>query len=262
MSARERSATALGWSVLVAVAVLPVLVIAVQAVSSQWFFPELLPPEWTLSSVRRIVTDAANRSALGQTLLVSLAATLVTMVVAVPAARALALGGLRHRGLLLVAFLVPLALPSVAVAMGLNVALLRTGIAGGVVAVVVAHLIVTVPYAVILLTAALTRYDLGYERQAAVLGARPWRIIGRVFLPVAAPAIFATAAVTFVVSWGQYLLTLLPGGGRVITLPLLVLNAANGGNPAAATSVALAAAIPPAIAILIVVRRLDRLVGT
>ena len=165
-------------------------------------------------------------------------------------------------GVAFIAVLIPLtihpgqaSLP-VAVAMGLNVAFLRVGLDGGIVPVVLAHQMVTLPYAVLIMWAALTRYDPAFERQAMLLGASPQRVVAQVFVPLAASALLVTAAITFVVSWGQYLLTLLPGGGRLLTLPVLVLNAANGGNPTAGATLALIAAIPPALAILLVVRRL------
>jgi putative spermidine/putrescine transport system permease protein len=257
----RRAGTAAGWAVLLVLTGLPLLTIAVQAFARGWFFPDLVPGDWTAEQVRRLVEDPRTRSAFTDSLRVSVLATALAMALAVPAARALALGRMRRAGPLAAAFLVPTVLPPVALAMGLNVAVLRAGAEGGVWTVAVAHLVVTLPYGVLILTAALTRYDATLERQAAVLGAGPRRILLRVFLPVAAPALATTAALVFVVSWGQYLLTLLPGAGRVTTMPVLVLAASTGGNPTATAALALATAVPPAVAVLLVVRHLDALAG-
>ncbi len=255
----RRGVSALGWLLLGGLAVLPLIVIGVQALATRWFFPDLVPQEWTFASVRGLASGGATRSAVFESLVVSLTAALASVLLAIPAARSLALGRLRHARLVGLGFLLPTVIPPVALAMGLNVVLLKADLAGTRAAVIFAHLVATLPYAVLVLTAALTRYDVAYERQAAVLGAGAGRILGRVFLPLALPAIMVCAALAFTVSWSQYLLTLLPGGGRVITLPVLLLVASDGGNPTAAAALALATAIPPAIAILLVVRRLDAL---
>ena len=255
----RRAGSALGWIVLGGLAVLPLVVIGIQAVATRWFYPDLVPHEWTLSAVRGLTSQDTIRSAAVESLVVSLTATLASVLLAIPAARSLALGRLRHARVVGLGFLLPTVIPPVALAMGLNVALLKADLAGTRAAVIFAHLVATLPYAVLVLTAALARYDVAYERQAAVLGAGVGRILGRVFLPLALPAIMVCAALAFTVSWSQYLLTLLPGGGRVITLPVLLLAASDGGNPTAAAALALAAAVPPAIAILLVVRRLDAL---
>lgn len=256
---QARGLSVAGWLALASLAVLPLLALGVQALSAGWFFPELVPREWTLSAVRRLAADSGARRAMRDSLVVGALVTVISVGLAVPAARALCLGGLRNARLAGVLFLLPTVLPPVALAMGLNVLLLRAGTPGGIASVVVAHLVATLPYAVLVLAGALTRYDAGFERQATVLGASPARVIARVFLPLATPAIAVTAALAFVVSWSQYLLTLLPGGGRIITMPVLLLSAASGGNPTATAALALVVAVPPAVAILLVVRHLDRI---
>lgn len=259
MSGPRRTYTTMAWAFLVAFTVLPIIALTTQAVATRWFFPDLVPREWTLDAFRRLAGNSETRSALADSLVIGGAVTVVSMCLAIPAARALVIGRMPRARVFGLVFLLPAALPPVAVAMGLEVFLLRIGVTGGLGAVVVAHLVATLPYAVLVFAAALTRYDTGYERQAAVLGAGQVRIVVRVFLPLATPAILVTAVLTFVVSWSQYLLTLLPGGGRVVTLPVLLLGASGGGNPTAAAALALITAVPPAIAILLVVRHIDGL---
>ena len=255
---RDRLITVGGWTAVALTTLVPLLVLSTQAVATRWFFPDVVPAEWTGDALGRVLTDGATRSAFGTGLLVSLVVALLALALAIPAARALALGELRRTGLAAVAFLIPTVLPPVALAMGLSVAMLRAGFAGSVAAVVVAHLVVVLPYTVLILAAALTRYDVGYERIATGLGASSGRVLVHVFVPIALPGIAVSAALAFVVSWSQYLLTFLPGQGRTVTLPVLVLSAVNGGNPTIAAALALVAAVPPAIAVLLVIRHLDR----
>lgn len=248
----------LAWVALVGALGIPLAALAVQAATTGWFFPDLVPDQWTTDGISDVTSSGATLRALRDSLLVSLTVTVVSLALAVPAARALAFGPPRRRALLAALFALPVALPPLALGMGLEVAFLRTGVSWGPAAVVIAHLAATLPYAVLLLTAALRRYEVGFELQALGLGVRPGAVLRRVFLPLALPALAVTSALTFIVSWSQYLLTFLPGGGRVVTMPVLVLGSVGGGNPTTAAALALAAALPPMVAVLAVVRHLDR----
>jgi putative spermidine/putrescine transport system permease protein len=78
----------------------------------------------------------------------------------------------------------------------------------------------------------------------------------RVSLPLLAPGIAVAALFGFLASWTQYVLTLLVGGGQVVTLPLLVFAAAAGGNPATTAGLALLLALPPMLAVALTARAL------
>lgn len=249
----------LATAFVIAVLAGPLLVLAVQAVAKAWFYPQVVPSTWTLTPLARLAQSPPIRQAVVTSLAVSTAATVLSLALAIPAARAIAVGTAGRR--LAVVFAIPVVLPPLALAMGLDVVFLRAGFALGAVTVTLAHLVATLPYAVLLLSAALLRYDTGYERQALALGASRSAVLFRVFLPLAMPAIAVSAALTFLVSWGQYLLTLLPGGGATTTLPVLVLAAVRGGNPAAGAALALVAAVPPMVAIVAVTRHLERPLG-
>jgi len=60
----------------------------------------------------------------------------------------------------------------------------------------------------------------------------------------------------FLISWGQYILTLLIGGGNIVTLPMLLFSAASGNDPVITSALALAFAIPAILALIIALRYL------
>ena len=82
----------------------------------------------------------------------------------------------------------------------------------------------------------------------ASLGARPWRILWRLRLPMLAGPLAATAAVGFAVSIGQYLPTLLLGGGRIVTLTSEAVALSSGGNRRIVGAYGLAQAFWPGLA--------------
>ncbi|MGD9754720.1 MAG: ABC transporter permease [Acidimicrobiia bacterium] len=248
MSAAARRA---GRTLAVSAWLLPLAVLGVQALSRRWFFPQLLPGTWTFAPLRAVLTDDRTMAAVGRGLAVGVAVTAIALVAAWPAARLLATAGATGRGLIFAVLFLPSLLPAVGLAIGVNTVLLRTPLSSGLPAVVVAHLVPALPYAVALLTAAFARLDPDRERQAALLGASAWQRLRLVVLPAVAGGVAAAAVLVFLVSWSQYLLTLLAGGGRVVTVTMLLFNALAGGNPSSIGSLALVAAAPSVLALAV-----------
>lgn len=247
----------LGGLVLLQVVLLaPMAVLVVHAVSQRWFWPEVLPATWTPEPFARLVRDPRTVEATATGLVVSSSATVLALLVGVPAARALGLRRFRGRSLALALVVLPTTVPPLAVALGLDVAFLRLGLAGTVLGVVLVHLLPVLPYVVLALVGVFERYDEAYEWQAATLGAGPLTRLVRVSLPLLAPGIAVAALFGFLASWTQYVLTLLVGGGQVVTLPLLVFAAAAGGNPATTAGLALLLALPPMLAVALTARAL------
>jgi putative spermidine/putrescine transport system permease protein len=83
--------------------------------------------------------------------------------------------------------------------------------------VVFVHLIPAAPYAVLILAGAFANYDADYEAQARTLGAGPLRVLWYVTLPALAPSLVVAGLFAFLISWSQYVLTLLIGGGQVLS---------------------------------------------
>jgi len=92
--------------------------------------------------------------------------------------------------------------------------------------VVIAVVHVYLPFAVLPIYAALRAIDPARERAAAGLGAAPWRVFVHVTLPLAAPGLIAAFTLLFILSMGLYLTPVILGGNFVVTLPMLITDAA------------------------------------
>ena len=157
----------------------------------------------------------------------------------------------------LVLFL-PTVVPPLAIGMGLNILFLQAGLAGTFSGVVLAHLIPTLPYVIFTLAGGYARYDENFEFQSLVLGASQARTFFTVTLPLIAPSLVVAALFAFLISWSQYLLTLLIGSGRIITLPILLFSAASGGNPVTIATISLIFLAPPVLIIAATAQQLNR----
>lgn len=234
----------------------PALALLLAAGSERWFFPQLLPRPWTLGPLLSQLGDPRTRAAIATSLLIAGAVTGLALLVGLPAAYVLGLRRFRGRALALLLIFLPGAVPPLATGMGLNILFLRLGLAGGVPGVVLVHLVPVLPYTIFALLGVFARYDEGFAQQARSLGASWLQTLWRVTLPLSGPGIVVAALFAFLVSWSQYVLTLLIGGGRVITLPLLLFAAVSGGRPASIAALALIFAAPPLLAIALAARAL------
>jgi putative spermidine/putrescine transport system permease protein len=218
-------------------AILPLGIAVVGSVAWQWYWPLLLPEEWTTRAWRYV---AAGSGGIGSALVTGGALALivagVAVAIALPAARALALHTFRGKRFVLFALLLPMLAPPLAAAMGLHSVLLRAGFSDSFAGVALVHLIPAVPYATLVLAGTFSGFDPDWEAQARTLGASAWRVWTRVTLPAIAPGLALAAILAFLVSWSQYVLTLLVGGGRVLTLPLVLVAFQRGGDEAVAAA--------------------------
>ena len=112
------------------VLLLPLLPLVIWAFSQRWLFPEVLPAEWGLPAWRYLLNPGTRVvEALANSLAVALIVTLLSLMIALPAGRALGLA--RFRGKTAVEFLIlaPTVVPAFAVAMGIQVQFIRYGLA-------------------------------------------------------------------------------------------------------------------------------------
>jgi putative spermidine/putrescine transport system permease protein len=236
----------------------PLGLFIVYAFSSRWFFPQPFPAEWTTTAVARTFNDSRVFTALRDSLGIAIIVSLLSLIIGFPAARVLGLRQFRGRQVAWLALFLPTVVPPLAIGMGLNILFLRIGLAGSILGVVLAHLVPTLPYVIFTLAGAYSRFDENYEFQSLVLGASPLRTFLTVTLPLIAPSLVVAALFSFLISWSQYLLTLLIGSGQIITLPILLFSAASGGNPVTIAVLSLIFIAPPVLVIATTARQLTR----
>ncbi len=227
---------------------LPLAPLVLWASSDTWRGASPLPQEWGLQAFTASLGDGATEALLG-----SLAIGVVVAALATPAgamaARALRLGTLRRPRLVAALLLAPVALPPFAVVMGLDVVLLRLHVPAAL-GVVLVLTVAALPYTTYVMRAAYVSYEFDYEDEARTLGASDRAIWWRVRLPLLAPGIAGATFLAFLVGWSDYIVTLLVGGGRLVTLPILIASTASGtGSEPRTAALSIAALAPPTLAL-------------
>lgn len=180
-----------------------------------------------------VVTEALRLS-----VVTSISATAVSLVLGVPLAWLLARVDFPGRSIVRGVVTLPLVLPPVVGGAALLFALGRRGLLGrpleeatGLVlpfstwGVVVATTFVAMPFLVITVESALRNMDRRYEAVATTLGAKRWTVIRRVTLPMIGPSLLSGLVLTWARAFGEFGATITFAGnlqGRTQTLPLAV----------------------------------------
>ncbi len=126
--------------------------------------------------------------------------------------------------------------------------LIGVGLAGSVAGVLIAHLVPAIGYLTLLFLGTFTLFDARVEEESRTLGAARAQTWRRVTLPLLRAQIAEALIVGFLVSWSQFALTLVVGGGEVRALPLEVYAYVRAGQDQPAAVGALLLLIPPALA--------------
>jgi putative spermidine/putrescine transport system permease protein len=178
------------------------------------------PKSWSVRWYPAILANTKMMTAFGVSLTLAVVVTALTLAISVPAAWALARVRFPGASLLMNLFTAPLLLPTIVLGLAILIVFASYGLLGTFPGLVMAHLVVTLPYGLRVLSTALAGLPVTVEEAAATLGASPWRVFRRVTLPLMTPGIVATSALTFLVSFDEVVLSLFMSGPRITTLPV------------------------------------------
>jgi len=149
------------------------------------------------------------------------ASTLISVLIATPAALAVARSrsiGLRFLGGF---YVVPLLLPSLVLAVSMAAMFRLLNLRLTFWTVLAGHVVMSAPLIFLVVVARLRGFDWSLPAAARVLGASPAQAFVRVTAPLLAPAVLAGAILAFAVSMDNFVISLFLTGGTS-TLPLLI----------------------------------------
>jgi putative spermidine/putrescine transport system permease protein len=216
----------LGWFVFVYLAALALLLItAFWQIDS---FTTRIVQIWNLENFRTILTDATYRSIIGRTVVMAAAVTVTDAILAFPFAYYMArVASRRTQTLLFAAVLLPLWASYIARVYSWILILNHSGLLNwslqsiGLppanigytnIAMWIVFSYIWLPFMLIPTYSAMERVPESLMEAAADLGARRWRAIRDVVLPLALPGVVAGSIFTFSLTLGDYITPILVGG--------------------------------------------------
>lgn len=182
------------------------------------------PPQGlSLRWFEKVLADEGFRDAI----VVSLEAAIATAAVAsaIGTAAAFVFTRVRSRPARIVESLgrLPVMLPPLFIGIGLVALMKLLSFSPSMITIVIGHVIVSVPFVILVVVSRLRTYDTELELAARDLGATPREALMRVALPLVAPAIFGAALLAFSFSFDEILITNFTSGTQS-TVPIYVLG--------------------------------------
>ncbi|MBN2897621.1 MAG: ABC transporter permease, partial [Clostridia bacterium] len=102
--------------------VLPILVVLIWTFTKSWVWPNMLPSEWGMRSIKYLL-DPRNKTLeiLLKSLSLSAYVTIFTLLITIPAGKAIGQYEFKGKGIIKLLVLAPLIVPSITIAMGIHV---------------------------------------------------------------------------------------------------------------------------------------------
>ena len=203
----------------------PILVIVPLSFNAQPYFTftegmlRLDPDAYSLRWYREIASNAQWTRALGNSLLIGVAATVLATVLGTLAALGLASRAMPARRLAMGLLISPMVTPLIISAAGMFFFYSTLGLSQTHLGLILAHAALGTPFVVITVTATLAAFDTNLTRAAASLGAGPLRTFRRVQLPLIAPGVLSGALFAFAASFDEVVVVLFMAGEDQRTIP-------------------------------------------
>ena len=205
--------------------VAPILVIVPLSFNAEPYFTftegmlRFDPEAYSLRWYREIVENDAWTRALGNSLLIGVAATVLATALGTLAALGLASRAMPARRAAMGLLISPMVTPLIISAAGMFFFYSSLGLSQTHLGLILAHAALGTPFVVITVTATLSAFDTNLTRAAASLGAGPLRTFRRVQLPLIAPGVLSGALFAFAASFDEVVVVLFMAGENQRTIP-------------------------------------------
>jgi putative spermidine/putrescine transport system permease protein len=211
----------MGLSLAVLVAlflILPIAIVVPMSFSTAISF-EFPPPGYSLGYYAKYFTSEEWLHPTLNSFVIAIGATALTMLLVVPAAFGYVRYRFRGKAFVNLLMMAPLIVPHVVSAVAYYGFLGRVRLTGTHLGVIVAHGVLAVPVAFLVITATLKGFDRNLERAAMSSGAGPLRTFFHVTLPVLRPGMLVGALFAFLSSFNEAVVVIFIGGREASTLP-------------------------------------------
>lgn len=191
--------------------------VVVSSFSTRWL-GTWLPAGWTTRWYSAAWAEFQLYDVLIVTFQIVFLVVFLSGLIGVPAAYALARRDFPGKKLVMLLFLLPLLIPPITFGIPLATVLYQTGFAGSMSGVVLANLVPTIPFVILVMIPFIEQIDTKIEQAARVFGANTFKVFVHVLLPLLLPGILAALLLVLVRTLAMFELTFLTAGPTSQTL--------------------------------------------
>ncbi|WP_029138362.1 carbohydrate ABC transporter permease [Nakamurella lactea] len=170
--------------------------------------PTLFPRHWSLDSFRTALDNTEVWSSLKNSLVVAVATAIITTLIALPAAYALARGRSIVRTVSIGWILVSQVFPFVLIVIPVFIVLRNLGLLNTLVGLVLIYVVWALPFTLWMLQGYVTAIPRELEEAAATDGASRFATLRKIVFPLLMPGIVATSMFAFISAWNEFFFAL------------------------------------------------------
>jgi putative spermidine/putrescine transport system permease protein len=227
--------------------------VVLDSFSRRWF-DSWLPDGYTSGWYSEAWKEFSLSRVLGTTVEVTLLVVVISLLVGVPAAYALARRDFPGKKAVSLLFVLPILVPPIAYGIPLATMLYKVHLAGTLPGVVAANLVPSIPFVIFTMTPFIEQIDARIEAAARVCGAGMGAVLVRILTPLLLPGMLAAGILVLVRTFGMFELTFLTSGATSQTLVVTLFSAVNSAGIRSAQSIdAMAVVYTGSVAVLLLI---------
>lgn len=225
----RRLAARIGFAFAVAVIVSPAILVFLWMLSLSFkneidniaYPPVFIPSNPTLANYAQVFETGSFPRYLLNSILVTGGATLLALLVGVPAGYGIAKAKAYRLAVLV---LIARITPNLSYLIPLFIMFQFLGLTGTLYPLVITHLVITVPIVVWVMIGFFETLHPDLEEAALIDGCTLWQSFRYIALPLARPGIVVAAILAFIFSWNNFIFGVVLAGRETRTLPVAVYN--------------------------------------
>lgn len=190
---------------------LPMIAVVIASFAKKRYFSFPIT-EWDTVWYAKALSSLSVRDLISTSLKVAILVTVFSVVLAFFGALAFARYDWRGRKLFQKLVLLPIFFPQAVLGLALLLWFSALGITTSWATAVFAHMVWIVPIVTLIMSIQVYGFDPSLEEAAFDLGASRWQVLREVTLPILAPGIVSGAIFSFLLSWGNFPLSLFSTG--------------------------------------------------
>jgi len=177
---------------------------------------------FTLDWYRKLIQNREVFHALGNSIIVAIASTIISTVIGTLAAFGIERYDFLGKKVFDSILLMPIIMPDIVMGISLLIFYMLINFTLGLVSITIAHVAFNISFVAVVVRARLHGYDKTLDEAAMDLGANPFQTFMKISLPLIRPGVIGGAILAFTLSLDDYLITSFVAGIGSTTLPIKV----------------------------------------
>lgn len=156
-----------------------------------------------------VLNDPKLTAALGNSMLVAVSSSLISVFLGFLAAYGFARFRVRGQGALKGLLTAPLSVSYLIIGMGLLISFNAAGVPKSLLTVGIGHVVINMPLCFAIILSQMGDHQANIERAARDLGAKDWQVLALITAPMLWPALFASFFLSMTFSWDEFIIAFL-----------------------------------------------------